>query len=914
MRSISSRGQRKGNVQDLETPLIVLSADDEKVPSRTCCQQGSRWLANLLTFEWQAVQWLLVKPHDTASMPAARCSFFTAEFIKGAKFITHTIWPTALAVLMTRDICIFFTHPDDRYGNTLSKIILGLSRNEATWSGNFGSDMPGEKLYWIAPALQLFLPVTAGLAKSITAHFRSRPTDRAQTLVPTAKTPSWSRPLFWLTFPLQLYAAIRRWEFIGQKIVEIATYERDKHACESDAGVYKRAPTGRYECLSCDWPFVPYPQSHSAQGCLDGVLTQSFSPPMQVALVKQLAPQSGFHAVRNVDLSHQAWDAWDETAWDEFLRIFEQAPIERLDSLDLSRPTFNPFVFQDSKVKRVNEFWQKIPIRKVNFKNQGIGPQVVQLLQDPANITTERLILSGNVLHDTDMPAVRDAIAAIPQLRTVELANNKITDDGTGIVKPGLQKSAVTTLDVSDNPLTAHGIDNVMDAARNGTLRHVNLSKISLDPEAVDTVGRGLPALDSVILSDCALDDEELVVLSPHLAKAKTQKYDLSRNNFGDSGLLSFFSGLSPDVARAVDASDTEISAQGFAAVAPFVAEKGIEELAVAGNRLSTESLKAFLLHAQRLKTFNGARNQFGNVGAFHFAQALRNQSYAFQSVNLSGNGITASGGETLFNALPFSAIRHFNMSGNPLTEVAIIRSERFTDRLRVVDLSHTRVNATGFARLLSWLQSTNSTLEHFIFNDNPFDDASAFTYARTVIKPIPPHFERMGDEQPGVDFERAVAEAESATKLKTAAFDESSLTPQGKRAVERASVQSGIQRNNAPLLFAASAATSKVATFFCNAEGACTAASPPESPIAHTPTWLIILLLAASAAIVISLINCMRRRVTPTHHLAGLYSVSEGYDYAGWLRAPRQERAAVEQERVTVVTQAMLLPEARMG
>ena len=88
---------------------------------------------------------------------------FLTTFLRGVNFTTEKLWPTALLGLLAHDIAWFYKFPEDRYGNTLADILLGLSNNQATWSTYFGSYLPGEYLYWVTPVALIASPIFMGL-------------------------------------------------------------------------------------------------------------------------------------------------------------------------------------------------------------------------------------------------------------------------------------------------------------------------------------------------------------------------------------------------------------------------------------------------------------------------------------------------------------------------------------------------------------------------------------------------------------------------------------------------------------------------------------------------------------------------------------------------------------------------------
>lgn len=96
---------------------------------------------------------------------AIQTAISTTQFFNGAGFITETLWPPTLLGLLSYDIYKFYSAPEERFGNTLKSIFIGIWNTPETLSTHFCSDIPGQTAYYLAPAILLSAPLIAGLVQ-----------------------------------------------------------------------------------------------------------------------------------------------------------------------------------------------------------------------------------------------------------------------------------------------------------------------------------------------------------------------------------------------------------------------------------------------------------------------------------------------------------------------------------------------------------------------------------------------------------------------------------------------------------------------------------------------------------------------------------------------------------------------------
>lgn len=87
----------------------------------------------------------------------------SSSFSQGVSLVTNMLWPLTFSGLFLHDIIVYFSQPENRYGNEFWKILLGISDNEATLSSHLGSDLATEYQFWVPPAFLAAAPIVAGL-------------------------------------------------------------------------------------------------------------------------------------------------------------------------------------------------------------------------------------------------------------------------------------------------------------------------------------------------------------------------------------------------------------------------------------------------------------------------------------------------------------------------------------------------------------------------------------------------------------------------------------------------------------------------------------------------------------------------------------------------------------------------------
>lgn len=98
------------------------------------------------------------------------------NFLDGMALGRYTLWPTVLAGALLNDLIFYYTRPQYRYGNTIGKILGGVSVTERTFSTYFGSYLAGELNYWLAPILLISAPVITGaISSGIYQHIANLP-------------------------------------------------------------------------------------------------------------------------------------------------------------------------------------------------------------------------------------------------------------------------------------------------------------------------------------------------------------------------------------------------------------------------------------------------------------------------------------------------------------------------------------------------------------------------------------------------------------------------------------------------------------------------------------------------------------------------------------------------------------------
>ena len=263
---------------------------------------------------------------------------------------------------------------------------------------------------------------------------------------------------------------------------------------------------------------------------------------------------------------------------------------------------------------RTTATWQRRPSLQV--------PHILRKLRKGS----DKMNLSHTLCGHSHINALARFLAVHPEIKTLELRNNGITDDGISMLSAALMASGgVTALDLSDNKLRWQGVQAIADML---TMKGTQLETLVLDgnrmeDRALEVLGQAMRenlVLRSLSIANCNIshliaNKMERVILN----HGGLRELDLSWNKLGAVGARAVAKVLPESNLHVLNLSWTGLGDAGGVAVAAALKQNiALRDLVMSGNQLNTPFCEALVetLQANRsLRTLNLDDNPLGRGG-----------------------------------------------------------------------------------------------------------------------------------------------------------------------------------------------------------------------------------------------------------------------------------------------------------
>ena len=263
---------------------------------------------------------------------------------------------------------------------------------------------------------------------------------------------------------------------------------------------------------------------------------------------------------------------------------------------------------------RTTATWQRRPSLQV--------PHILRKLRKGS----DKMNLSHTLCGHSHINALARFLAVHPEIKTLELRNNGITDDGISMLSAALVASGgVTALDLSDNKLRWQGVQALADML---TMKGTQLETLVLDgnrmeDRALEVLGQAMRenlVLRSLSIANCNIshliaNKMERVILN----HGGLRELDLSWNKLGAVGARAVAKVLPESNLHVLNLSWTGLGDAGGVAVAAALKQNiALRDLVMSGNQLNTPFCEALVetLQANRsLRTLNLDDNPLGRGG-----------------------------------------------------------------------------------------------------------------------------------------------------------------------------------------------------------------------------------------------------------------------------------------------------------
>ena len=374
----------------------------------------------------------------------------------------------------------------------------------------------------------------------------------------------------------------------------------------------------------------------------------------------------------------------------------------------------NIIASKDHKQKFLNNFFNSIKGRKLNFQGAGLGKNSAEVLRkiikSAKNYT--HLMLSNNNLGDEGCEKVVKVLKSNLNFIHVDLSGNNLTAEGSAVVIARLlNNQSVISLDLSSvdrmnkNRIGGKGsqiLSNLLYRSR--ILTFLNLSGTGIGKEGLDFMSVGLAlnsSLMSLNLSFNNLEGKHLHLFCFNLAKSQVKELFLSGNPIGLKGceslsnLIAFkFDNKCP--LTKLELARSEIDEESLNKLA-FALENNstISELNLSFNPLGSKScsnISKALMHNSCLKTLNLSTCGLKEDGAQRLSEGLI-RNFSLKSLNLSNNYLFDAGAKHLSEGLKKNkGLEVLDLSSNMIKNPggqAIIEGLFLTPKLNTVNLNN---------------------------------------------------------------------------------------------------------------------------------------------------------------------------------------------------------------------------------
>ena len=385
----------------------------------------------------------------------------------------------------------------------------------------------------------------------------------------------------------------------------------------------------------------------------------------------------------------------------------------------------DPYRTSGKKLSRQPSAFANDESRKASFKrSDGDGSAAIAYLE--LHPETQELCCDDSLEPRYLEPLYRLLVQShsFVHLHSLELPNNRLSPEAGPSLANVLhsQQQTLSKLDLSHNPLTAAGIESLMDTL----LAESKLTILILTD--VQLGSKGATTIASILRSKNGNNLRELYI---------------GNNRIGPKGIKNISLELLKNTSlRVLDVSCNAIKSQGASALATALknaTESGLRTIDVSGNNLGPGGMKPFidlLSVDRRLEGLFACRNDIGEEGARLLHEALL-VNYTLKDLRLEGNNIGDCGtvmlaesladDEHTTSALEKLALGYNNIGLQGAQSLSNLLQTNAT--LRHLDLTGNKICSTG-AQTLAGSLSHNLGLEELLLTSNQIDDAGAYDLA----------------------------------------------------------------------------------------------------------------------------------------------------------------------------------------
>ena len=556
-----------------------------------------------------------------------------------------------------------------------------------------------------------------------------------------------STQLFWIPSLListfKFYSISLYLELIVKKLMDIAYYFHDKSVCENNGNYFKFLMLSeRYECVACDWPFVSYQNSLTAQACLESLFQQRQTPKELRHYLNELPVVRG---ISRVDLSQYDWSNWSALDWEKLLLALEPMFVSPLELFNISgisegvtrAPT-------EQHLQALVQLLTQINMTQFDMSHYRLTDELFRVLLDSLPYPS----LSGLYLQDTNMTDssaiyLSELIANNGfNLTELYLADNQIADKGIIQISQIVSNSSLQVLNVAHNLFSDLGLQQLGLGIQQGILQGLDLSDQSFSANGLRLFSdalKGNTSLSRLKLNNIGLTRDHLIALQSCLENIEF--LDISANLLGSQTIQSILNFCKQNL-KVLISQNNDLGEEAGSFIAEKLSATSIEYLDLSKNFLGAgfNDLIRALPNSQILSLIC-EECDLKDADVAELSLIFANDTLLLQSLNLNNNKIS---NQTLFNCLeelPKGSLRELHLNKNEIScakqNTSVLAQGLAQTNLTVLDLGNNQLDHNFFNELAPLLPQ--SSLQQLSLSGNKLEAASIKHFSAALVQ-LPCH------------------------------------------------------------------------------------------------------------------------------------------------------------------------------
>lgn len=685
-------------------------------------------------------------------------------FKKALRHHVKWVWPAIFTGLLLHDFIEYLAYPNNRYGNTIAKMLTGLSTNQLTWSAHLGSDAAGSLYYWLAPALIAALPVLSGGAAAIyrqlfwntsnivimdsaESPYHSNIKKNLHLLVNVLPEGKITEAEFAVLYDKNLPVSDKK-ELFG-KLTNLAANTSGKipwiaqlralNALANIAGSFKLENINLMAFDNSELRLVPVNEADLQEIPIQAKTT-----------LKRLADTDN-----NISAHYLLWmlgekplNSLSQLFWLTKLTVLSYTVYANLRFIELLYiKVTGKFIFDRAKAACESQQkqwlydaeqgnysctvcgdWNDVPVSE-QTTGQGCLDATLRYAR-PARDIIQRL---ARILLQPDIAAIDLSQQPWPRWDYQEWTAFFYHFQAANITR--LQRLNLST--AAPFPIEAIKIVRLADFISNKTIASITLNNLQMGAGNLQRLVPGFrnAAIAQLELSGNALQEEGAESLIDNLSKMQLTDLTLDANQLGETTALQLAAALPGSQLKRLGLGNNKITEKGYAALFSALYNHTLDFLDISSQPLSIASVEALgkILKASAIRQLKAANTGLDD-NKIHVLAPYFREAHFLQSIDFSENKIGNRGVSDIFSHLSETAITQLSLAKNYFTESGLENIQKYlpVTHIHKLDLSDNQMGNKAFSRFAASLKDTQ--LEFLIAARCNLDDSVLADFERLFL------------------------------------------------------------------------------------------------------------------------------------------------------------------------------------